>query len=301
MDKMGKREKIKKKSNWGQVMLHATFVIIAIMYICPLLVVVSASLSTETSLMERGFSILPLDFTLEAYQIVFRNPEQILSSYRTTIIFSGITTALAVIVMGITAYPLSRSNFRLRNAITFYFFFTMLFSGGMVPSYLINTRYLHLNNNILIYILPSIMSAYNLIVIRTNYKNIPTELIEAAKIDGAGEWFICFRIIMPLSKATLASIGFLVLVAKWNDWFTSSIYITKPDLYSLQYLLQRILREAEYIKQMAALNQLVGVEVLPSETVRYAMAVVAAGPMLVVFPLFQKYFVKGMTIGAVKG
>lgn len=298
---MKKTDRIKKKSNWGQRMLHTTFIMIAVIYICPLLVVVSASLSTEASLAGRGFSVLPQDFTLEAYRIVFRNPGQILASYRTTILFSAVTTILAVLIMGMTAYPLSRSNFRLKNVITFFFFFTMLFSGGMVPSYLINTRYLHLNNTIWIYVLPSIMSAYNLIVIRTNYKNIPTELIEAAKIDGAGEWFICFRIVMPLSKATLASIGFLVLVAKWNDWFTSSIYITQPNLYSLQYLLQRILREAEYIKQMAALNQLVGVEVLPSETVRYAMAVIAAGPMMIIFPLFQKYFVKGMTIGAVKG
>ena len=291
----------KKKRNIGQIILHIAFILITILYICPLLLVISASLSTEASLRDVGFSILPKEFTLEAYKIVFRNPEQILDSYATTIIFSLLTTVLAIIIMGVTAYPLSRSNFKLKNVVTFYFFFTMLFNGGMVPSYIINSRYLHLNNTLWIYILPSIMSAYSLIVIKTNYKNIPTELIEAAKIDGAGEWFICFRIIMPLSKATLASIGFLALVGKWNDWLTASIYITEPRLYSLQYLLQRILREAEFIKQMAALNQLVGVEVLPSETVRYAMAVIAAGPMLVAFPFFQKYFIKGMTIGAVKG
>ncbi len=291
----------KKKNNIGQVILHIAFLIITILYICPLLLVISASLSTESSLRDVGFSIVPKELTLEAYKIVFRNPEQILDSYVTTVTFSLLTTVLAIFVMGVTAYPLSRSNFKLKNLVTFFFFFTMLFSGGLVPSYIVNTRYLHLNNTLWIYVLPSIVSAYSLIVIKTNYKNIPTELIEAAKIDGAGEWFICFRIIMPLSKATLASIGFLALVAKWNDWFTASIYITQPQLYSLQYLLQRILREAEFIKQMAALNQLVGEEVLPSETVRYAMAVIAAGPMLIAFPFFQKYFIKGMTIGAVKG
>ncbi|HHT03372.1 MAG TPA: carbohydrate ABC transporter permease, partial [Bacteroidales bacterium] len=184
---------------------------------------------------------------------------------------------------------------------TFFVLFTMLFSGGMVPTYLMNVRYLHLDNTIWIYILPGLVSAWNLIIIRTNYKSIPEELIEAAKIDGAGELYICFKIVMPICKPVLASVGFLFLVAKWNDWNTALLYITNPNLYSLQYLLQKILNEAEFLKQLAEAGQLVDGSVFPSESYRYAMALIAAGPVLLVFPFFQKYFAKGMTIGGVKG
>lgn len=300
---MKEKTAIKKKGvkGGGQTALHIIFILLTIAYLVPLLLVVSASFSSEQSLMASGFSLIPGDFTLDAYRAVFSNPAQILQSYKITILFSAAATLLTVLIMGVMAYPLSRPGFVLKNPITFFVFFTMLFSGGMVPSYLLITRYLHLDDTIWVYILPSLVSAYNLIIIRTNYKNIPGELIEAAKIDGARELYICFKIVMPLSKATLASIGFLFLVGKWNDWLTASLYIRNPDLYSLQYLLQRILREVEYLKQLAELNMLTGAEAVPTESVRYAMALVAAGPMLVVFPFFQKYFAKGMTIGAVKG
>jgi len=178
----------------------------------------------------------------------------------------------------------------------------MLFSGGMVPSYLVNTRYLHLDNTIWIYILPALVVAYHVFVLKAGYKGVPEELIDAAKVDGANEFYICFKIVMPLSKATLATIAFLNLVSLWNNWMTSSIYIQNPELYSLQYLLQRILKEAEFMKQLAEEGQLLSISGLtPLESLRYAMAIVMAGPMLVIFPFFQKYFVKGMTLGAVKG
>ena len=231
-----------------------------------------------------------------------RNPQQLLQSYRVTISFTVIGTVLAVLIMGMMAYPLSRPNYKFRKLVTFVVFFTMLFGGGLVPSYLVNVRYLHLDNKLWIYILPSLVSAWNIIIIRTNYAQLPKELIESAKIDGANELYICFRIIMPLSKPVLATIGFFFFVNKWNDWMTAVIYINKPNLYSLQYLLQRILREAEFLKQMAEENQVVEQgAVYPTESFRFAMALLAAGPVLVIFPFFQKYFSKGMTIGAVKG
>lgn len=293
--------KINLKKNRGQIILHFFFILISIAYIAPLLLVVSASFSTEQSLIGAGFRLIPKEFTLEAYKIVFANPAQILNSYKTNIIYCTVNAGLSVLVMALTAYPLARDSFRLKGPITFYFFFTMLFSGGMVPSYMINTRLLHLQNTMGIYIWPSLMSVYSMLIIRTNYKNVPKELIEAAKIDGATEMYICFKIIVPLSKAAIASMLFLDFVGNWNNWMTTSIYIRNPELYSLQYLLQRILREAEYVKQQAELGLLEGVEALPVETVRYAMAMVAAGPVLFIFPFFQKHFVKGMTIGSVKG
>lgn len=289
------------KKNRGQIGLHIFFILLSLCYVIPLILVVSASFTSEEELAQFGFSLFPKHPTLEAYKLVFQNPTQILNSYKTTIIFSSVSTFLAILVMGLMAYPLSRPTFVFRNVITFYAFFTMLFSAGMVPSYIINTKVLNLGNSIWIYILPGLVSAYNLIVIRTSYKSLPNELFESAKLDGAGELRICFQIVMPLCKATLASIGFLFLVDKWNNWSTAAIYIRDPELYSLQYLLQRILREAEYIQEMAK-QGIENVEgLMPIESLRYAMAMVAAGPILVVFPLFQKHFTKGMVIGSVKG
>lgn len=293
--------KKKKKLGKGQIVLHAVFIVLVLMYIIPFILTISISFSDETSLIRNGYSLIPHVFSLEAYKMVFNNPAQIFQSYKVTIIFTVTATALSVLVMGVMAYPLSRPNFRFRGPLSFYVLFTMLFSGGMVPTYLLIVKYLHLDNTIWVYILPGLVSAYNLIIIRTNYKSLPEELIEAAKMDGATELYICFKIVMPLCKPVLASVGFLFFVAKWNDWNTALLYITDPRLYSLQYLLQKILNEAEFLKQLAESGELMGGEVFPSESYRYAMALVAAGPVLCVFPFFQKYFAKGMTLGGVKG
>ncbi|MBR4058407.1 MAG: carbohydrate ABC transporter permease [Lachnospiraceae bacterium] len=293
--------KKKKTKIRGQVALHILFLLMTIAYIVPFLLMISVSFTDETALIVNGYKLIPSKFSTEAYEMVFNDPTQILNSYRTTIIFSAISTFLAVLIMGVMAYPMSRPGYRHNRFISLYVLFTMLFSAGMVPSYLLIVKYLHLNNTMWVYILPGLVSAYNLIVIRTNYKSLPSELIEAAKIDGAGELYICFKIVMPLSKPVLASIGFLFLVGKWNNWMTSMLYITKPSLYSLQYLLQKILQEAEFLKQMAQSGILEAGEVFPTESYRYAMALVAAGPVLCVFPFFQKYFAKGLTLGGVKG
>jgi putative aldouronate transport system permease protein len=240
-----------------------------------------------------------IDF--EAYRQIFMNPQQLIDSYTTTIIFSAITTVLSVLIMALMAYPLSRPNYKLKGLLTFYIFFTMLFGGGLVPSYIINTKYLHLDNTIWIYIFPSLVSAWSVIIIRTFFQGLPGELVESAKIDGAAEIRIFFQIIMPLSKPVLATMAFMVVIGKWNDWNTALIYIKNPKLYSLQYMLQKILREADFVQKMAQQSaQFVNYKV-PTESMRYAMAILAAGPMLIVFPFFQKYFAKGLTIGAVKG
>ncbi len=291
----------KKRSKRGQIILHILFLILCSMYILPFLMVISVSFTDEMALIRDGYGLIPAVFSTKAYQLVFKDPTQILNSYGTTIIFTAAATFLAVLIMAVMAYPMSRPNYKHNRFISLYVLFTMLFSAGMVPGYLLIVKYLHLNNTIWVYILPGLINAYYLIVIRTNYKSLPEELIEAAKIDGAGELFVCFKIVMPLCKPVLASIGFLFLVNKWNDWMTSMLYITKPQLYSLQYMLQKILNEAQFLKQLADAGTLNSGEVFPTESYRYAMALVAAGPVLCIFPFFQKYFSKGLTIGGVKG
>ena len=291
----------RKKERMGQLVLNSIFILVTIIYIVPFAMVISVSLTEETALYQGGYHLIPQKINTLAYELVFRNPGQMIRAYIVTIIFTLIATLLSTIVMALLAYPLARPNFLWRNQLNFLVYFTMLFSGGMVHSYLLITNVLHLNDTIWVYILPGLVSAYNVMIIRTNYRSIPDELIEAAKIDGAKELYICFKIMIPLAKPGLASVAFLFLVAKWNDWMTSMLYIRNPELYSLQYLLQRFLREVDYLRNAANVGSLDASVQPPTETLRFAMALVAAGPVLIIFPFFQKYFTKGMTLGGVKG
>lgn len=292
----------KRKKMGGQIVLNLIFVLICLCYVLPLLLVVTISLTDKATLSNSGFTLLPANPSLASYRAIFAKPEQILDAYGVTIFFTVLTTAGAIFMQSTIAYALSRRDFALRKPITFIIFFTTLFGGGMVPSYILNTSYLHLGNTIWIYIVPSLVSVWNVIVLRTNFQGIPDGLVEAATIDGAGEWRICFSFVLPLSLPALASIGFLTFIAKWNEWFTCQLYIKNVKLYSLQFLLQKLLKEAEYARQLLEAGMINAEDVeIPSESYRFAMAVVAMGPMLFVFPFFQKYFAKGLTLGAVKG
>ena len=292
---------MKKQHRTGQIILNLIFIILCLCFIVPFLYSISISFSDEGTLIREGYSLLPKKISSEAYRMVFRNPTQIIQSYKITILFSLVSTVFAMLVMSMLAYAISRENCKFRKPLVVIVLITMLFNAGMVPNYLLITKYLNLSNNILVYILPGAVSAWNLIILRTYFKAVPFSLIEAAKLDGASETYICFRIVMPLSLSTISAIAFLFLVPKWNDWYTSLLYIDDPKMYSLQFVLQRILRETEFLKQMAQTGQeKVDISQIPTESFKYAMALVVAGPMLIVFPFFQKYFVKGMTVGSVK-
>ena len=276
-------------------------------FVVPMLLVISISFSSEASVtaVGAGYSLIPKEFSLEAYQLAFANPKTVTYGYIVTISQSFLGTFLSCIVMGMVAYPLSRSNFAYKGVITFIVFFTMLFGGGMIPTYIVYTQFYGLRDNFLVYILPSLTGgAYYTLIVRTFFRGLPESLFESAKIDGARELTIFFRIAVPLSKPVFATVAFMMLVAKWNDFQTSMIYITNQNLYTLQYLLQRILNEAQYLNGLMS-NPIPGVDATqfkqPAETLRYAMCVIAAGPMLLIFPFFQKYFATGLTIGAVKG
>lgn len=287
------------------VVINIFFCLCSLMFIIPFVLIISASFTDEQVLLDQGYKLIPSQFSLEAYKYVFRNPQQLIDSYKITIIFSFLSTILAVIIMSLLAYPLSRPNYKYKKPVMFFIFFTMLFSGGLVPTYIWITRYLHMGDTIWVYILPYLVNAFNVVVIRTFFQGLPIELTDAAKIDGASEMQTFFKIILPLSKPVIATIALLTLLSRWNDWNTALLYIKSTELYSLQYLLQQILREVEFVKSMAESSPVAGIDIdtshLPSETMRFAMCMVAAGPMLIVFPFFQKYFAKGLTVGAVKG
>lgn len=296
-----------KKGYRYKIWINLFFILMCLLFVVPMILVISISFSSEASVtaVGAGYSLIPKEFSLEAYQLAFANPKTVTYGYIVTISQSFLGTFLSCIVMGMVAYPLSRSNFAYKGVITFIVFFTMLFGGGMIPTYIVYTQFYGLRDSFLVYILPGLAGgAYYTLIVRTFFKGLPESLFESAKIDGARELTIFFRIAVPLSKPVFATVAFMMLVAKWNDFQTSMIYITNQNLYTLQYLLQRILNEAQYLNGLMS-NPIPGVDVTqfkqPAETLRYAMCVIAAGPMLLIFPFFQKYFATGLTIGAVKG
>ncbi len=294
----------RKSAKIGNVIIKLFFIGFSLLFIIPILTILGVSLTEESEILKNGYHLIPQKISFTAYKYVFKNPESIIDGYKVTIFFSLVGTFLSVLVMALIAYPLSRKEYRFRKPITFYVFFTMLFSGGLIPTYILNTQYLGLGDSVWVYILPGLVSGWYVIVIRTFFQGLPNELVESAKIDGCNEWRIFFSIIIPLSKPVLASVSLLILLGRWNDWMTSMIYIQNPKLYSLQYLLQKLINETAYLKSIMQIAPNIGGSIaaeLPSETTKFAMCIIAAGPMLVVFPFFQKYFSKGLTVGSVKG
>ena len=293
---------MKKQNAIFQASLIIIFSIICLLVIFPFWLLVSTSLTSAEAL-ANGYQVIPNPVDRGAYKYIFENPGAILQAYKVTFIFSVTYMFLSVLLMAMCAYPLSRSKLKGKTAISFYLYFTQLFGGGLVPTYLLLSRTFHLNDTIWIYILTGLISPWYVFMIRTFFQGIPGEIVESATVDGASEYTIFFKMIIPLSKPVIASIALFQFLGQWNNWYTSLIYITEPELYSLQYLLQKIMRNLDQLKLMADQGisiQNAAVDV-PGETIRMAMAVVVAGPALVVFPFFQKYFVKGLTVGSVKG
>lgn len=291
----------KTKNIRGQLLLNLFFIIFSMAIVLPFVILVSISLSNEGDIAEYGYSILPKHIDFAAYKYVFANSKSILNGYKVTIFYSVVATVLNVLIQSMCAYPLSKRKLRGKRGISFYLYFTMLFGGGMVPTYILITQYLHLGDTIWVYIIPSLVSPWNVFMMRTFFSGLPYEIFESMKVDGASEYNIFFKTVLPLSKPVLATIALLTFLGKWGDWNTSMLYINNESLYSLQYLLQRILQNMDLLKQMQGFSQATSAVEIPSETVRMAMAVIVAGPALVIFPFFQKYFVKGLTVGAVKG
>ncbi len=288
-----------------KILIHIVLILLCLSILVPFLYVVSLSMTAEDVITSGGYKLIPKQIDFASYRSIFSNPTQLLSSYKITIEFSVVGTLLSMIVMTMIAYAISREQFVYKKAVTFFVYFTMLFSGGLIPQYIINTKYLHLSNNFWVYVLPSLASAYYILILRTFFQGLPASLTEAAKIDGAREMTIFRIIVLPLSKPVLATVSLLTLLSKWNDWQTSLLYILENDKFSLQYLLQKILRETEFLQKLSENNTVIVSDSIsqtkPVESMRFAMAILAAGPMMVVFPFFQKYFTKGLTIGAVKG
>jgi putative aldouronate transport system permease protein len=251
-------------------------------------------------IMRYGFGLLPKGFSLESYETVFRNPRDILRAYGVTILLTFSGSLLSLFLVSMSAYVLLRRHFRSRNFFALFFYFTTLFSGGLVPWYILMLRYLGMKNNFLAMLLPPLFSVFDLIIMRTFMKGIPESLSESAKLDGANEFIIYTRIYIPLSLPALATIGLFVALRYWNDWYNAMLFITNERMYPLQFYLYKILNSLQTIR-MAAERAGIPMPEMPSQTFKLAMTVVATGPILFLYPFVQKYFIRGITIGAVKG
>ncbi len=287
----------------GRVIIHTILILLSVVFIVPILILISTSISSEAQIAGHGYSIFPrlIDFT--AYRYIFKNPASIISGYRVTVIVSVVGTLSGMMIMMMCAYALARRHFNYRRIVNFYLFFTMLFGGGLIPTYILTTQYLNLQNTIWVIILSQLVNVWYVFILRTFIKDIPEAIIESAMIDGASEFKIFLHIILPMSKSAIATIGLFTLLAYWNEWMTALLYINKPELFTLQYLLQKIMLNLQAMLQNMnkVPSNMATNEAIPSETARMAMVIIAAGPMIVIMPFFQKYFTRGMTIGAVKG
>lgn len=274
-------------------------VLIAFWCVVPFIFILSGSFSTESEIVVKGYSLLPRGFTLDAYKSVFKMGASIPRAYLVTIYITVAGTTLGLLTTAMSGYVLSRPDFKHRNKAAFFVYFTTLFAGGMIPSYLVNVKMLHLNNSLWVLILPAIMNPFNIFLFRNFVKNIPDSLVESAKIDGAGDFKVFLSIIMPLSKPALATVGLFLALSYWNEWFRVNLYIKDTNLYTLQYLLYSMLANMEAMLREKGLAD--GIRQLPSETMKLATAMLATGPVLLFYPFVQRYFVGGLTIGSVKG
>lgn len=289
----------KKKFTVGGVAINAFFVLLALSYILPLCIVVTTSFATQDAIAQYGYTFFPKSFTTDAYKYIFRSGGQLLKSYRFTLILVCFIP-LYLYMRGMTAYGVMRAKWGFKFLRIVYF--AGFFSGGLIPSYIINTQYLHLDNSIWIYVLPAVYSTWDIVLFRTFFKNNPPGLIEAAKIDGAGEFRIYSKIVIPISLPIFATTLIFAFVGIWNEWYTSMIYCSRNEnLWTLGYMLQSILKKAaleEMMKEMTVELELGGNNV--QETLKYATLVVAAAPGVIIMPFFQKYFQKGIIVGSIK-
>ena len=285
-----------------RVCLHLFFIALSALFIIPMLSVIFIAFTSESSISTQGYPFFFREINLNAFQYILDNPKTIVDAYKVTIFTSFGGTFLYLLLSTMAAYAISRPGFTLKKPLTFFFFFTMLFNGGLVPTYILMSQTLHLKNTYLALIVPLLVNVWYLIMLKSFLSEIPNEILESAKIDGAGHFTIYTRFILPLSKPALATIGLLTLLDYWNSWQPAMLYIDEKEMYPLQYMLQVMLRNImEILKEMQNNISIGNIQDMPSESARMAMCILAVGPMLFIFPFFQKYFTRGLTVGAVKG
>lgn len=285
-----------------QVIVNAIFILLVLICLVPFVLLIASSITEEESLIREGYSFFPGKISWDAYKYLLVDSSAIVRGYMISVLTTVIGTICNLTITTLLAYPLSRKDLPGRGIIAFIVFFTMLFNGGLVPSYMMWTQIFKIKNTFGALIIPNLMmGAFYVIMMRTYFtSNIPDAIIDAAKIDGAGEIRILIRVVLPMSTPILATLALLVGLNYWNDWLNGLYYVNKDSLYSIQVFLYQMLMKADFLRSSAASALPVGVK-LPAVGIKMAVAVLGTMPMLIVYPFFQRYFVKGIAIGSVKG
>jgi len=291
------------------VILHIIFIIGVVFCVYPVLIIIGSSLTDELTLAQFGYNIIPRVFTTNAYKYVAATGLTVVRAYGVTIFATVFGTLFSVAFTSMFSYPLARTEFPWRRHFSLFIYITMVFGGGLIPYFIVITRFLHLGNTLFVLFVPAMFGGYNAFVLRTFInRNIPSELIESARIDGSTEFNTYTKIVVPLSKAGLATIAFFTALYFWNDWYTCLLFNgSKPHLYDLGYLLYQILMTVQYLSSIATnaglqkMNLPPSMGIIPKTSMQMAMCVMALGPIIIVYPFFQRFFIKGLVIGAVKG
>lgn len=293
--------KIKKPTN---VLFNVILTILSLLSVIPFIFVIIISLTDEESLAMNGYRFIPKKWSLYAYKYIIDAGENIIRSYGVTILVTVVGTLIGLFLVGTYAYALSRNTYAFRSFFTKVITVPMLFSGGMVANYLIVTKVLMLKDTVWALILPLAMNSFNVIVLRTFFKtSIPDSVVESAKIDGASEWRLFFKIVIPMALPGLATIGLFLTLGYWNDWFNAMMYIDNQNWIPLQYLLIKIESSIDWLASNKAMMGVDGIRAaanMPKETIKMAIVVISTLPIVFAYPFFQRYFVNGLTIGAVK-
>ena len=271
----------------------------AIASIFPFLIILGTSFETEDNIISYGVTLIPRTFTTSAYEMVIKGGS-IWASYGLTIVLTLIGTGIGLFICAMTGYALQRRDFPYRNAISFFIYFTSLFQAGLAPYYLLMTQTYHLNNTYWEVLLPLMISSWLIILMKNFAKSVPHELTESGKIDGAGDFRIFLSIVMPMLKPGLATVGLFLALGYWNEWYQSSLFLQNMQVLPLQYRLYKIVNEAQSLKNSVA-AQYVTVSNLPTESLKMATAMMTTGPIIFLYPFVQRYFIGGITVGAVKG
>ncbi|UKS29493.1 carbohydrate ABC transporter permease [Paenibacillus sp. HWE-109] len=297
---MTRSAKIRTDQLVMNVLAYSCVSFVALICIIPFLLILSGSITEERAIILEGYKLFPSSISFKAYQFIFKIPEEILRAYGVTVSLTLIGTCLSLFLISMSSYVLQRSDFKWRNAFSFYYYFTTLFSGGLVPLYILVVNYLKLNDTYLVLLLLPLINVFYILVMKSFMKSIPAAITESAKIDGAGDFTIFIRLILPLCKPALATIGLFVALGYWNDWFNSLLFINNQKLYPLQYYLYKVIGSVDALKSVAEKSGISARE-LPGEGLKMALTIVVTGPIVLLYPFIQRYFVKGLTIGAVKG
>jgi putative aldouronate transport system permease protein len=291
-----------KPNIFSRIAILVVLISFSILCIIPIISIFSISLSNEKDLVTFGYRLLPKHISWTAFEFIFKNPSQIINAYMVSISVTVTGTVLSLFIISMFAYTISRRDFKFRGKLSFYVFFTMLFNGGLIPWYMVITRGLGLRDSFWVLVIPYLTNAWFILLLRTYFMKIPLALIESARIDGSNEIRTFISIVIPLSKPAIATVGLFITLNYWNDWWLSMLYIDNQKLIPLQYMLVRMMRDlSELLQSINEVPAGFSLAQFPNESARMAMCLLAAGPMLFIFPFFQKYFVKGLTVGAVKG